>query len=44
MSVKSGPFQVTTPDSTMTSDMGAYDTSSIDKTITSTVSVTFKTN
>jgi len=28
----------------MTSDMGAYDTSSIDKTITSTVSVTFKTN
>ena len=44
MSVKSGPFQVTTPDSTMTSDMGAYDTSSINKTITSTVSVTFKTN
>jgi hypothetical protein len=42
-SVKSGPFQVTTPDSTMTSDMGAYDTSSINKTITATVSVTFDT-
>jgi len=42
-SVKSGPFQVTTPDSTMISDMGAYDTSSINKTITATVSVTFDT-
>jgi uncharacterized protein len=41
-SVRSGVFQVTTPDSTMTSDGGAYDTSSIDKTVTSTVSVTFK--
>ena len=40
-SVKSGPFQVTTPDSTMTQDSGAYDTSSIDKTLTATVSVTF---
>lgn len=40
-SVKSGVFQVTTPDSTMTSDAGAYDTSSIEKTVTSTVSVTF---
>ena len=40
-SVKSGPFQVTTPDSTMTQDSGAYDTSSIDKTVTATVSVTF---
>ena len=40
-SVKSGVFQVTTPDSTMVSDSGAYDTSTIDKTITSTVSVTF---
>ena len=40
-SVKSGVFQVTTPDSTMVSDSGAYDTSTIDKTVTSTVSVTF---
>lgn len=43
LSVRSGPFQVTTPDSTMTSDIGAYDTSTIAKTVTSTVSVTFKT-
>ena len=40
--VRAGVFQVTTPDSTMTSDGGAYDTSSIEKTVTSTVSVTFK--
>jgi hypothetical protein len=40
-SVKSGPFQVTTPDSTTNQDTGAYDTSSIEKTVTSTVSVTF---
>jgi len=39
--VKAGVFQVTTPDSTMTQDAGAYDTSSIEKTVTSTVSVTF---
>jgi hypothetical protein len=32
---------VTTPDSTMVSDGGAYDTSTIEKTVTSTVSVTF---
>lgn len=43
VSVKSGVFQVTTPDSTMTADYGAYDTSTIEKTVTSTVSVTFKT-
>lgn len=43
LSVRSGPFQVTTPDSTMTSDVGAYDTTTIEKTVTSTVSVTFKT-
>lgn len=43
ISVKSGPFQVTTPDSTMTADIGAYDTTTIEKTVTSTVSVTFKT-
>jgi hypothetical protein len=40
-SVKSGVFQVTTPDSTIVSDGGTYDTSTIDKTVTSTVSVTF---
>jgi len=40
-SVRAGVFQVTTPDSTMTADAGAYDTSSIAKTVTSTVSVTF---
>ena len=40
-SVKGGVFQVTTPDSTMVSDGGAYDTSTIEKTVTSTVSVTF---
>lgn len=43
-SVKAGPIQVTTPDSTMTSDYGMYDTSTIDKTVTATVTVTFKTN
>jgi len=43
-SVKAGPIQVTTPDSTMTSDYGMYDTSSIDKTVTATVTVTFKSN
>lgn len=43
LSVRSGPFQVTTPDSTMTSDLGAYDTTTIAKTVTATVSVTFKT-
>lgn len=42
--VKSGVFQVTTPDSTMTADGGAYDTSTIKKTVTSTVSVTFMVN
>lgn len=39
--VRSGVFQVTTPDSTIIADTGAYDTSSIEKTVTSTVSVTF---
>jgi uncharacterized protein len=43
ISVTAGPFQVTTQDSTMTDSGGAYDTSSIAKTVTSTVSVTFKT-
>ena len=42
MSVRSGPFQVTSPDSTDTSAGGYYDTTSIEKTITSTVTVMFK--
>ena len=44
MSVRSGPFQVTSPDSVDTSSGGYYDTSTIDKTITSTVTVAFKVN
>ena len=43
VSVTTGPFQVTTPDSTMTDSGGAYDTTTINKTVTATVSVTFKT-
>ena len=42
MSVRGGPIQVTAPDSTMTSDGGAYDTQTIEKTVTATVSVTFE--
>jgi hypothetical protein len=42
MSVRSGPFQVTSPDSVDISSGGYYDTSTIDKTITSTVTVLFK--
>ncbi len=42
MSVRSGPFQVTSPDSVDTSSGGYYDTSTIEKTITSTVTVAFK--
>jgi hypothetical protein len=42
VNVKAGPIQITTPDSTMTADYGAYDTSTIEKTVTSTISVTFK--
>ena len=44
MSVTSGPVQVTTPDSVDTSAGGMYDTSSIEKTVSVTVSVAFKTN
>ena len=44
MSVKSGPIQVTAPDSTVTADYGAYETATINKTVTATVSVTFATN
>ena len=42
VSVNSGPVQVTTPDSVDISAGGMYDTSSIDKTVTVTVSVAFK--
>ncbi len=42
--VKAGPIQITTPDSTMTADYGAYDTSTINKTVSATVSVTLNTN
>jgi len=42
MSVRSGPFQVTSPDSVDTSSGGYYDTSTIEKTSTSTVTVAFK--
>ena len=42
VNVKAGPIQITTPDSTMTADYGAYDTTTIEKTVTATVSVTFK--
>ncbi len=41
MSVRSGPFQVTSPDSVDTSSGGYYDTQTIEKTITSTVTVMF---
>jgi len=42
VNVKAGHIQITTPDSTMTADYGDYDTSTIEKTVTATVSVTFK--
>jgi hypothetical protein len=44
LSVTSGPVQVTAPDSVDTSAGGMYDTSSIAKTVTVTVSVSFKTS
>jgi hypothetical protein len=44
ISVTSGPVQVTAPDSTDTSAGGIYDTSSIPKTVTVTVSVSFATH
>ena len=43
LNVKSGPTQVTSPDSTDTAAGGYYDTSTIDKSISITVTVTFKT-
>jgi hypothetical protein len=44
VSVVSGPVQVTTPDSVDASAGGIYDTSSIDKTVTVTVTASFKVN
>lgn len=44
IAVRSGPFQVTSPDSVDTSAGGYYDTSTIEKTVTATVTATFKTN
>jgi hypothetical protein len=43
LNVKSGPTQVTSPESTDTAAGGYYDTSTIDKSISITVTVTFKT-
>jgi hypothetical protein len=42
ISVSSGPVQVTAPDSTDTSGGGSYDTQTIPKTVSVTVSVSFK--
>ena len=44
LSVTSGPVQVTAPDSVDTSSGGMYDTTTIPKTVTVTVSVAFKTS
>jgi hypothetical protein len=43
IAVRSGPFQVTSPDSVDTAAGGYYDTSTIEKTVTATVTATFKT-
>jgi len=40
-SIRSGPFQVSAPDSVDVSDYGMYDTSTIQKSVSATVSVTF---
>jgi len=40
-SLRSGPFQVSAPDSVDVSDYGMYDTSTIRKSVSATVSVTF---
>ncbi len=42
IAVSSGPVQVTSPDSVDTSAGGMYDTTTIQKTVTVTVSVSFK--
>ena len=44
LAVTSGPVQVTAPDSVDTSAGGMYDTATIPKTVTVTVSVSFKTS
>jgi hypothetical protein len=44
LAVTSGPVQVTQPDSVDTSAGGMYDTSSIPKSVSVTVSVSFKVN
>lgn len=41
-SVKTGVFQITTPNSTEVSDYGFYDTSTIDKKVTAVTQVTFR--
>lgn len=41
-SVKTGVFQITTPNSTDVSDYGFYDTSTIDKKVTAVTQVTFR--
>jgi len=41
-SIRSGPFQVSAPDSVDVSDYGMYDTSTITKSVAATVSVTFR--
>jgi len=41
-SVKTGVFQITTPNSTEVSDYGVYDTSTIDKKVTAVTQVTFR--
>jgi len=43
-SIRSGPFQVSTRDSVDVSDYGMYDTSTIAKSVSATVSVTFATD
>lgn len=40
--VKTGVFQITTPNSTEVSDYGVYDTSTIDKKVTAVTQVTFR--
>ena len=44
LKASSGVFQITAPNSTEVSDYGQYDTSTIDKKITSVVNVTFAIN
>ena len=41
VSIRSGPLQISAPDSVDVSDYGMYDTTTISKTVTATVAVTF---